>query len=260
MKVELLTEETSSFDARDLVVEGITHPELQVPTVVDYRPEMPPVWDQGVDGPCSSYTAAAIKSWQELKDYGLNKNLSRYFLYNIRPNKPTKGMTPRMTMQLLRAYGIPTHDSYRRFGRKGLAKLPKWLLTEAQNHRIAGYARVMTIEGLQKSLYKNGPAYAAMPVFNDSDRFWHAPHGQKMLGGHAVAIVGYNSEGFIIRNSWGQSWADKGHTVYPYSDWGAHFEIWTIIDEKSGELLPAPPKERSAIGKLLAKIFGSKNK
>ena len=258
MNVELLTEETSSFDARDLVVENITHPKLEIPSHVDYRSEMPPVWDQGRDGPCSAYTAAAIKSWQELKDYDLTEDLSKYFIYNIRPNKPVKGMTPRMTMQLLRLYGIPTRESYRRYRRNDINELPTWLLLEAKNHIIKGYARVMTIEGLKKSIYKNGPAYAAMPVFNDSGEFWKPKSGGSMLGGHAVAIVGYNKKGFIIRNSWGKNWGDNGHAIYPYEDWGAHFEIWTIIDEKSGALEPRPPKKRSAVGKFLAKIFGSK--
>jgi C1A family cysteine protease len=29
-------------------------------------------------------------------------------------------------------------------------------------------------------------------------------------GGHAVAIVGYTPDRFIVRNSWGTSWGDKG--------------------------------------------------
>jgi Papain family cysteine protease len=29
-------------------------------------------------------------------------------------------------------------------------------------------------------------------------------------GGHAVSIVGYKSDRFIIRNSWGTGWGDKG--------------------------------------------------
>jgi C1A family cysteine protease len=29
-------------------------------------------------------------------------------------------------------------------------------------------------------------------------------------GGHAVALVGYTSDRFIVRNSWGTTWGDKG--------------------------------------------------
>ena len=41
----------------------------------------------------------------------------------------------------------------------------------------------------------------------------------KMLGGHAIMAVGYDSEKevFIIRNSWGVEWGDKGYFNMPYS-------------------------------------------
>ena len=29
-------------------------------------------------------------------------------------------------------------------------------------------------------------------------------------GGHAVALVGYTADRFIVRNSWGTGWGDKG--------------------------------------------------
>jgi hypothetical protein len=38
-------------------------------------------------------------------------------------------------------------------------------------------------------------------------------------GGHAFAIVGYNREGFLIQNSWGEDWASAGCAVLTYDDW-----------------------------------------
>lgn len=35
-------------------------------------------------------------------------------------------------------------------------------------------------------------------------------------GGHAVTIVGYRLEGFIIKNSWGTDWGDEGYVVVSY--------------------------------------------
>ena len=41
---------------------------------------------------------------------------------------------------------------------------------------------------------------------------------EQLLGGHAVAIVGYNDATgkFIARNSWGTSWGDHGYFYMPY--------------------------------------------
>jgi len=38
-------------------------------------------------------------------------------------------------------------------------------------------------------------------------------------GGHAFAIVGYNSDGFIIQNSWDTTWGSGGRAVLTYEDW-----------------------------------------
>jgi len=35
-------------------------------------------------------------------------------------------------------------------------------------------------------------------------------HNNTVRGGHAVAIVGYTPDRFIVRNSWGTTWGDKG--------------------------------------------------
>ena len=42
---------------------------------------------------------------------------------------------------------------------------------------------------------------------------------EKLLGGHAVMAVGYDDEKehFIIRNSWGLEWGDRGYFYMPYT-------------------------------------------
>lgn len=41
-------------------------------------------------------------------------------------------------------------------------------------------------------------------------------------GGHAVTVVGYNKEGFIIKNSWGKAWGEKGYAVVSYD----YHKLW----------------------------------
>jgi C1A family cysteine protease len=261
MNLNLLNEFQSPYDDRDFIVEAIVNPVQDYPETLDLRPDLPEVWDQGDDGPCSAYSAAAIKNWQEKIDYGLTEKLSPYFVYDLRSNKPQSGMFPRDTMKILNNYGIPTKKTYDTVKRGNVNSnkfsIPQNVFDEAAKHKIKGYARVSTIDGLKKSLYKNGPAYIAMPVFNGDVNFWKPKFGEKMIGGHALVIVGYTDTGFILRNSWGKRWADRGHSVYPYSDWGSHWEIWSMIDENTSDIKPVSNKSKSknSILNLIRKIF-----
>jgi hypothetical protein len=78
----------------------------------------------------------------------------------------------------------------------------------------------------------NGPALIAVPVYNFGERLWQSGDGD-MLGGHAMSIVGWNEDGFIIRNSWGTDWGSNGYTIFPYIHWGMQWEIWTTVDAES---------------------------
>jgi hypothetical protein len=48
-------------------------------------------------------------------------------------------------------------------------------------------------------------------------------------GGHAYALVGFNREGFIIQNSWGEAFGAGGFAVLTYADWLAHaMDAWVV--------------------------------
>lgn len=44
-------------------------------------------------------------------------------------------------------------------------------------------------------------------------------------GGHAFALVGYNDNGFLVQNSWGERWGSDGFALWRYEDW-----IASVID------------------------------
>lgn len=47
----------------------------------------------------------------------------------------------------------------------------------------------------------------------------HITQYDEITGGHAFAMVGYTSDGFIIQNSWGLEWGYNGFGLPPYGDW-----------------------------------------
>jgi hypothetical protein len=48
-------------------------------------------------------------------------------------------------------------------------------------------------------------------------------------GGHAFAIVGFNTRGFIVQNSWGRDWGQGGFAVLSYLDWLANgMDAWVV--------------------------------
>lgn len=48
-------------------------------------------------------------------------------------------------------------------------------------------------------------------------------------GLHAMLVVGYNNKGFIVRNSWGEKWADKGYCIIDFDSFEKFsFDKWTL--------------------------------
>jgi C1A family cysteine protease len=87
----------------------------------------------------------------------------------------------------------------------------------ASQHKIASYFNLGTnLANWRTWLATKGPVLTRLDV----DATWdNADTTQGKLdvylpetirGGHAVALVGYTANRFIVRNSWGKTWGDKG--------------------------------------------------
>lgn len=95
--------------------------------------------------------------------------------------------------------------------------------------KIARYAKVNSLFALRYALILNGPCVGGLPVYNSmKDKFWKG-NTSYIEGYHAVSIVGYNSDGFIIRNSWGESYGEDGYEFITNDDIFKFTEIWTMI-------------------------------
>lgn len=79
---------------------------------------------------------------------------------------------------------------------------------------------------MKKSIIANGPAVIAMIARSTNDEFWN---GDSNLGGHAVAVVGFDEESIIIKNSWGVNYGNGGFYQMRNEDFNKVLECWTIL-------------------------------
>jgi len=257
--------ERNDLDQRDWIFESIHSPtnavhlhaaqtnllqkhavQAKLPAALDLRKHLPPVRNQGSRPTCVAFVAAAIKEYQERQDCGFQGYMSPNFVYAHRRNKPDGGMYPRDMCNILKSIGSCCEDRFPYNPNKEPSIIPREALKEAGGYRIQGYASVQTQEGLKRALVTYGPCYISVPVYNYGWRMWAA--GEKKptrLAIHAMAVVGYNDSGFVLRNSWGKKWGDAGHTLFPYADFGMHFDLVSLVDVQGSLPVPRPqPKPK----------------
>lgn len=157
------------------------------------------VWDQGSVGSCVSHSIAEMYNFYQLS-HGKTLEKKPDWLYYLRADKTIDGMMPAEGFELMKTAG-----------------------------EIKIFSRISTIEGIKHAVITNGPAFIAVIVRDgERDDFWN---GSENLGGHAISIVGFSRDGFMIKNSWGYGYAESGFSEMSYEDAGKVIrEAWTIIE------------------------------
>lgn len=125
---------------------------------------------------------------------------------------------PEFVKNLLKKYkSIPvSYSIYMGGWRRGIASTTKPITIGSSGYQIkklsdgsllpAMYGKRLYGEAFFKDVYKNNGKYALVRTDTDDDHY----------GGHAVNIVGYDGEYFIIKNSWGSDWGDDGYAYISF--------------------------------------------
>jgi C1A family cysteine protease len=193
--------------------------------------------DQGSTGSCVGWaTADSVLRWMFVKAGRLNTNdlLSPRFIWMAAKEtdefitQPTTfieedGTSLKAALDIARKYGAVS-DSVLPFKTGQLYPNPaKTFYALAAKLKISSYFNLAVNLGNWRTwLATKGPILTRLDV----DATWDSAtdnHGvldmyqpQTARGGHAVALVGYTATSFIVRNSWGTSWGDKG---FAYASW-----------------------------------------
>lgn len=228
------------------------------PASVDLRAWCSPVEDQRNLGSCTAHAGVGLMEYYERRAFSRHLDASRLFLYKTTRNllgwTGDTGAYLRDTMKAMVLFGIPP-ESYWRYDVARFDTEPSaFLYAFGQAYKALKYYRLdpsgaspATVLGNVKSNLAAGlpsmfgfTVYSSIPGSGDGkgEIPYPAP-GEKVLGGHAVAAVGYDDAkkigatkgALLIRNSWGTGWGMHGYGWLPYKyvETGLAVDFWTLV-------------------------------
>jgi C1A family cysteine protease len=226
------TERDWQFEHADAA--GLLAPAAAVPKSKDLRETWWKIGDQGSTGSCVGWaTADALLRWHFVTS-GRIKNtevLSKRFIWMASKetdefdSAPTTfienaGTSLKSALDVARKFGA-VKESVLPFGGGLYPGAPPTFYALAAQLKISSYFNLSfnrggSVDSWRRWLSSNGPILTRLDVDrtwddstdNDGNMDTYQPTTRR--GGHAVSIVGYTADRFIVRNSWGMTWGDKG--------------------------------------------------
>ncbi len=216
-----------------------------------------PVEDQGQLGSCTSFAAAGLIEYYERKALGKYLNASHLFIYkatrDLMKEKGDTGATLRDTMKALVLFGAPDETYWPYNINTFDNEPPAFIYSLAENYKALQYYRLdpvgtpltTVLTTIKSKLLTNLPCmfgtsvYSSFPMNTATGDVPYPSKGDQLEGGHAMGIYGFddnhaigNCKGaFLIRNSWGTSWGNKGYGWLPYQYvlTGLASDFWCLI-------------------------------
>ncbi len=247
-------------DFRDLHYSPHARMAMTPPPFVDQRPDDLPIVDQGQEGSCTANMGAAldgrVRKAQGKDNYAASRDGMYARVLQLEGSFGwDTGAEIRDILKVIAQDGTwpedrpndPANGPYTGLGYK--TKPLQASLDFGQNHQGLVYSRVQQNACVMKGILAQGwPIGIGFTVYESFESDYTLNTGivtmpgptESKLGGHAVVIVGYDDDGsatplkgsWIVRNSWGQWWGDKGYCYFPqaylldpsYSD-----DFWVLM-------------------------------
>lgn len=221
-----------TLDFRDLMYVPTL---VEVPTHVplgDYLDVEVPILDQGKEGACTGYGLATVAHYLLLtrRVDPDRKPISPKMFYDLArrydewPGEDYEGSSARGAMKGWHKHGVCEEAIYPSRGAGSRGGLTQARSVDARRRPLGAYFRVnhKDLVSMHSALAEVGVLYATAVVHEGWSNV--GPDGvirasDKVLGGHAFAIVAYDADGFWIQNSWGPDWGKGGFAQIGYDDW-----------------------------------------
>lgn len=202
------------------------------PEKLDLSASLPPVLDQGDLGSCTANAIANAFKFDLIKQKAAVFDPSRLFIYyNERVIEGTtsidNGAQIRDGMKTVVKQGVCPEAMLTYDPTKFADKPSDECFTEALKHQALIYQKVpQTLLAMKSAINLGYPFVAGFTVYDSflSDKTTKTgvvpfpTRKESVVGGHAVLVCGYNdaTQRFIVQNSWGTSWGNKGFFTIPF--------------------------------------------
>lgn len=223
-------ETANDWTFEDALDSGIVRLLKVLPSSKDLRAAWWKIDNQGSTGACVGYaTAYGVLRWHYVKERKIKRLDSPSARFIWMANKETDEITgfpttfietagtqTKLALNVARNYGCVLDKVLPMNGKLSM-------MSSATFYSLAAKLRISSYHNLGRSLRNwrrwlafQGPILTRLGV----DRTWdratstgghlNAYQPDTVRGGHAVCLVGYTKNYFIVRNSWGPQWGDKG--------------------------------------------------
>jgi C1A family cysteine protease len=226
---------------RNRAAEELTPP-ASLPDHVDLSSKMPVVRSQGPTDSCVSWAATYAVASYSLRNRGVggaNLTLSPSFTYNQVAHDQwcRRGTNISMTLNLLREVGSLPMDEFV-FDGGWCGRQPTAAeLERAGKYRIRSWSAfdATSIDKVKAQLARGNPVIFGVRATAKMQ----ALRGAAVLEeddvadeGHAMVAVGYDDakHAFLIQNSWGTSWGEKGFGWFGYEFWKRNIRVGFVIE------------------------------
>jgi hypothetical protein len=219
---------------------------VPLPEKVDLRNDFPKVYDQGELGSCTANALCAVYEYETVDEkVNLGFKPSRLFLYyNERKLENTveedSGALLSDGIKVMKKYGICSEIDCPYVIENFTEKPSTTAYNNALKHKVIISANIhQDLNSMKLSLYNKNPFVVGILIYSSFESEEVAKTGmvpmpkeeEDCLGGHAVVVCGYTKDHWIMRNSWGDSWGDKGYFYLPHAyllDSKLSSDLWNI--------------------------------
>lgn len=243
-------------DERDWVSGAVTGA-IELPAKLDNRSLCTPVRNQGSRGTCVAHATCGVQEIFDKEDFSRDIDLSEEFVFtNCKKidiedyNYSGWGSFMRSGAKSITNFGAclestmpynpnAPEDTWKTNG----GKMTPEIDAEARQFKSSAYISVATrLNELKKAVFQHKAVMGGFKLYESyrnaktNGGFLPVPNTETegVIGGHAMAIVGYDDEKqhFIVRNSWSASWGDNGYIYIPYAYCTPDlmYSFWAFVD------------------------------